>query len=326
MTPKGGDAVTDLLGAIHKCLKRLFTRINVLCKIIIMKIMHKGQIDINLKMVKKLIQEQFPQFKNLSISKFNSIGTVNSIYRLGSNYYVRLPMLEQYANDILKERYILNHISKNITTNIPKVIGLGNPDDLYPYHWAIHNWIEGDSYKKIPNSNEIIVELINFIHELHSIDLLINAPKAGRKPLADLHNITIEALNNSKDEINHKKAIHIWESLLNTPVWDNKPVWIHADLLRPNILIKDNHISGIIDFGSAGIGDPAFDIISAWAVFDLKDRRIFRDKLSVDDSIWYRACAYALHQAALIIPYYRKSNKKFVRFAKETINEIIIDN
>lgn len=291
-----------------------------------MKTMHKGQVEINLEIIRKLIQEQFPQFKNLSIYEFNSTGTVNSIFRLGNDYYIRLPMLEQYADDILRESYILNYISKYISINIPKIIGLGNPNELYPYHWAIHNWIEGDSYEKITNYNEIILELTNFIKELHSINLLTDAPKAGRKPLADLHKITIEALENSKDEINHKKAISIWENLVNTPTWDNNPVWIHADLLKPNILIKNNHISGIIDFGGAGIGDPSFDIIPAWAVFDFRNRKIFRDKLAIDDTIWHRACAYALHQAALIIPYYRESNKAFVKLAKETINEIIIDN
>ena len=290
-----------------------------------MKAMHNGQIKINLEIVNKLIQEQFPQFKNLPIYEYKSTGTVNSIFRLGNDSYIRLPMLEHYAGDIIKECQILPYISKNITINIPQVIGLGYPSNLYPFHWAIHNWIEGDSYEKITDYNEIIFELVNFIKELHSIDLLTDAPKAGRKPLADLHKMTIEALYNSKEEIDYKRAIRIWENLVNTPVWDNVPVWIHADLLKPNILIKDNHISGIIDFGCAGVGDPAFDIIPAWAVFDLKSRKIFRDKLAIDNTIWYRACAYALHQAALIIPYYRESNIDFVKLAINTINEIIKD-
>ena len=115
------------------------------------------------------------------------------------------------------------------------------------------------------------------------------------------------------------------ELLINTPAWDQKPVWIHADLLKPNILIKENRISGIIDFGSAGVGDPAFDIIPAWAVFNSSSRKIFREKLDVNDAIWDRACAYALHQAALIIPYYRESNPVFVKQAVDTINEIVKD-
>ena len=138
-------------------------------------------------------------------------------------------------------------------------------------------------------------------------------------------NVNVDRTNNSKDEIDHGKVLKIWESLVNTPICDNKPVWIHADLLKSNILIKNNHISGIIDFGSAGIGDPAFDIIPAWSLFNLENRNNFKEKIEICDIIWDRACAYALHQAVIGIPYYRKTNENFVKQSLFTINEIIKD-
>jgi aminoglycoside phosphotransferase (APT) family kinase protein len=293
-----------------------------------MKILHEDQIKIDIEIVKYLINEQFPQYKDLPIYEFNSTGTVNAIFKLGNDYYVRLPMLKIYENSILREYEILHYISNKISLNIPQIIRLGKPNSLYPCHWAIHNWIDGDCYdnNKITYFKDIIFELVNFINKLHSINLIENAPKAGRKPLMELNSLTMENLNNSKDEIDYKKTIKIWEILINTSLWDNKPVWIHADLLKPNILIKNNHILGIIDFGSAGIGDPAFDIIPAWAVFNKESRSTFRSKLNISDNIWNRACAYALHQAALIIPYYRNNNQSFVKHAVDTINEIIIDH
>jgi len=292
-----------------------------------MKILHEDQIKMDVKIVKCLINEQFPQYKDLPIYEFNSTGTVNYIFRLGNDYYVRLPMHKTYENSILREYEILRYISNKISITIPQIIGLGKPNVLYPCHWAIYNWINGNYYdnNKITYFKDIVLELVNFINELHSINLLENAPKAGRKLLVELNSLTIENLNNSKDEIEYRKAIKICEILINTPLWNNKPVWIHADLLKPNILIDNNHILGIIDFGSSGIGDPAFDIIPAWAVFNKENRNIFRNKLNVCDDIWNRACAYALHQAALIIPYYRNSNQSFVKYAIDTINEIIID-
>jgi aminoglycoside phosphotransferase (APT) family kinase protein len=293
-----------------------------------MKLLHNGQIEINIEIIKTLIEEQFPQYKNLPINEFDTTGTVNSIFKLGNNYYIRLPLTEMYKDSILTEYKILPYLSKKLTIKIPHPIHLGIPNNLYPFHWGIYNWIDGDCYdnNKITNFQEIISGLANFIKELHSVELFEGAPKAGRKPLLDLNIMTMDALNNSKDEIDCKKAIKIWDSLLNTPVWDNKSVWIHADLLKSNVLIKDNHISGIIDFGSAGIGDPAFDIILAWSLFSFENRTIFRDKLKVNDIIWNRACAYALHQAAIGIPYYRNTNESFVKQSVYTINEIIKDN
>jgi aminoglycoside phosphotransferase (APT) family kinase protein len=293
-----------------------------------MRLLHDGQIEINIEIVKTLINEQFPQYKNLPIDEFDTTGTVNSIFRLGNNHYIRLPLIEIYADSILNEYKILTYLSKKLSIEIPHPIHLGIPNSLYPFHWAIYNWIDGDCFdnNKIINFQEIISELANFIQELHSVDLLEHAPKAGRKPLADLNIMTIDALNNSKHEIDHKKAIKIWDYLVNTPVWDHKAVWIHADLLKSNILIKNNHISGIIDFGSAGVGDPAFDLIPAWSLFTIENRIIFKEKLKINDIIWNRACAYALHQAAIGIPYYHKTNESFVKQCVYTINEIIKDN
>ena len=102
-------------------------------------------------------------------------------------------------------------------------------------------------------------------------------------------------------------------------------MWIHADLLRPNLLIVGGRLSAVIDFGSAGAGDPAADVIAAWSVFGPAGRGTFRRCLDVDDGTWHRARGYALHQAAMIIPYYPETNPGFVALAKRTVGEVLAD-
>jgi hypothetical protein len=41
--------------------------------------------------------------------------------------------------------------------------------------------------------------------------------------------------------------------------------------------------------------------------------------------VWNRARGFALHQAAMIIPYYAETNPEFVTLAKRTIQEVIAD-
>jgi len=53
---------------------------------------------------------------------------------------------------------------------------------------------------------------------------------------------------------------------------------------------------------------------------------VFRGALDVDDGTWNRARGFALHQAALIIPYYGATNPGFVAPAKRTVEEIIADS
>ncbi len=102
-------------------------------------------------------------------------------------------------------------------------------------------------------------------------------------------------------------------------------MWVHADLLRPNVLVREGRIQAVIDFGGVGVGDPAADVIAAWSVFGRSGRKVFRDALDVDDGTWNRARGLALHQAAMIIPYYRETNPGFVVLARRTVDEILTD-
>jgi aminoglycoside phosphotransferase (APT) family kinase protein len=69
----------------------------------------------------------------------------------------------------------------------------------------------------------------------------------------------------------------------------------------PNLLVDGGRVRAVIDFGAAGRGDPAADVIPAWSVFGPVGRACFRARLDVDDDTWNRARGYALHQAAQIV-------------------------
>jgi aminoglycoside phosphotransferase (APT) family kinase protein len=82
----------------------------------------------------------------------------------------------------------------------------------------------------------------------------------------------------------------------------------------------------VIDFGAAGAGDPAADVIAAWSVFGTAGRAVFRRALGVDDDgTWERARGYALHQAALIIPYCAETNPGFAVSARRTVEQVLAD-
>jgi aminoglycoside phosphotransferase (APT) family kinase protein len=88
----------------------------------------------------------------------------------------------------------------------------------------------------------------------------------------------------------------LWEKALSTR-WSKNPTWIHGDLASGNILIKDRKLSGIIDFGGIGVGDPACDLVISWTFLEGKSREIFQDYMEVDEDTWTRARAWALWKA-----------------------------
>ncbi len=286
--------------------------------------MHEGEVDIDEALVAHLVATQFPQFAALPIRAVPSTGTVNAIYRLGDHLCARLPRVDRRAADLEKEVTWLPKLAPCLSLRVPEVVATGHPASGYPFLWAIYCWIDGHPYCEdlAPDERQAAEDLAQFIAELRRIDLC-GAPWGGRRPLRELDAATQVAIDASAHVIDSAAAAAAWERALEAPAWDGTCVWIHADLLRPNLLVDRGGLCAVIDFGSAGAGDPAADVIAAWSVFGPTGRAAFRRALDVDDGTWNRARGYALHQAALIIPYYAETNPRFVALAKRTVEEIL---
>jgi hypothetical protein len=92
-----------------------------------------------------------------------------------------------------------------------------------------------------------------------------------------------------------------WNAALQAPAWHGPPVWIHGDLLPGNLLVHSGRITAVIDFACLGVGDPACDLILAWALLSADTRDIFRAALFADDAMWAKGRGWAL-SIGLIAP------------------------
>ncbi|MCI0552343.1 MAG: aminoglycoside phosphotransferase family protein, partial [Anaerolineae bacterium] len=278
--------------------------------------MHEGEIDIDIALIKRLLNEQFPNLAERSITAVRSTGTVNAIFRVGDEFCVRMPRLKEWAESIDNEWIWLPKLAPHISLNIPKPLARGTPTNYYPCPWAIYHWMDGSPYQDelIGDQHQAAYDLANFIKELQRIDGR-GAPRGGRHPLIELDTVTRSAIAASRNVVDDHAVSAAWALSLKALSWDGKPVWIHGDLLKSNLLVKDGRLYAVIDFGGVGIGDPAADVVPAWSVFNKASRETFRQVLDVDDNIWSRARGYALHQALMIIPYYQKTNPDFVTMA-----------
>jgi len=288
--------------------------------------MHADEIDIDAELVRRLVAAQFPQYADLPIRAVRSTATVNAIYRLGDDLSVGLPRVEEWAKDLDKEWRWLPRLAPHLSLQVPEPVEKGCPTGSYPFPWAIYRWIDGRPYSDelVDDEHQAARDLGRFVAELRRIGI-VGAPRGGREPLRDLDAATRGAIRASRDVIDVEAVTAAWELALEAPAWGGRPVWIHCDLLRPNVLVRDGRIGAVIDFGGVGVGDPADDVIAAWVVFGRAGRDTFHDTLDVADGTWERARGFALHQAAMIIPYYRETNPNFVALAKRTVEEILAD-
>ncbi|AWB86484.1 aminoglycoside phosphotransferase family protein [Mycetocola zhujimingii] len=288
--------------------------------------MHPDEIPITARLVQQLLADQFPEVAHLPVREFRSTGTVNAVFRIGDGLLARLPRLTRWAADLDREARWLPSLASHVPLSIPVPVFLGKPTGHYRSIWAVYEWIDGSPYTDDAVDDEVAVAraLADFLTHLHRIDIA-DAPGAGRRPLAELDAMTREALTAARDLIDAEKALAAWNKALTAPVWDGTPVWIHTDLLRPNLLVRGGRLAAVIDWGGTGVGDPAADVIAAWSVFGSPGRAAFLAALDVDEQTRDRALGYALHQAAMIIPYYRTSNPAFVSSAVRTVEQVIAD-
>lgn len=289
--------------------------------------MHDNEFTVDEDLVISLLKQQYPDLLKFSISKIKHYGTDNAIFRIGKEYVIRLPRFNCAAKQIEKEQIWLPKFEGLLPFKIPVPIKVGNPSEEFPYYWYVYDWIQGvDAYSKPPSDfNQVAKDLALFIKALWEV-ATDNAPLSRRGlPLNTQDKLVCEAISSLKDTIDTNTISNIWQECLSVSNWNKPPVWLHADLLPSNLLLKNGKIHAVIDFGLTGIGDPACDLIPAWCLLDSNSRIIFKEYLGVDEDTWRRGKGWALSIALIIIPYYLNTNPVLVSVARRIIKEITHD-
>ncbi len=209
----------------------------------------------------------------------------------------------------------------------PVPLATGEPGEGYPWRWSVVPWLEGETttLERLADPRGTAADLARLVAALQRIDL-DPAPAAGRGvPLAHRDAATRAAIEELRGVVDADAVSEIWEAALRLPLWPGLPVWIHGDLIAGNLLFDDGRLSGVIDFGGVGVGDPAGDTMVAWTFLSADTREVFRVALSIDDATWARGRGLALSWALIALPYYLDTFPGIVRNARYAIAEVLAD-
>ncbi|MCT9089048.1 aminoglycoside phosphotransferase family protein [Streptomyces sp. ASQP_92] len=291
--------------------------------------MHPDEHPMSDDLVRRLIAGQFPRWAGRAVERFASGGTVNAMYRLGDDLVVRLPLVAGGAGDVLMEQEWLPRLAPLLPTPIPEVLGFGRPAQGYPWPWSVYRWRNGENPEAgaLREPLALAEDLAGFVKAMGSVTLP-GAPTAHRGgPLGTLDEETRHAIRLLRDipeeGVDCDAAEAVWQDALREPDWDGPPVWLHADLMPGNLLVERGRLAAVIDFGCAGVGDPACDLFPAWNLLPADGRQVFREALGVDDAMWRRGRARTLSQALIALPYYRTTNPSMARNARHVIGEVL---
>lgn len=292
-------------------------------------LLHPDQVSLSEAQVRALLARQVPDSVGLSLREV-AAGTDHALWRLGEDLAVRLPLRASAAGQAQKEQLWLPRLAKGLPLPIPEPVFIGQPDETYPWPWSLYGWIEGRTPAEHDDLTQAALDLAGFVLALRAQDAT-GGPAAGRHnfgrglPLATRDSATREAIGACEGLIDTGAALAAWARDSAAPAWDGPPVWVHGDLCRGNLLLRDARLAAVIDFGGLGVGDPACDLLPAWNLFDAKAREAYREVLAPDDATWARGRAWALSVALIQLPYYRETMLDLAADALRTIRTILDD-
>lgn len=290
-----------------------------------------NKFHITLPLVTNLVAEQFPQWTHLPINPVELSGIDNQTFRLGTDMCIRLPSAQGYVAQVKKEQTWLPMLAPHLSVPIPLPLAMGKPSKNYPSPWSVYRWIEGES-ANILNLNKLLLQslaeaLAKFLTQLQQIDTK-NAPLPG------LHNYwrgahpsiydaeTRATITKLSYLIDAKKATSVWKKALKSK-WNNQSVWVHGDFASGNIILKNQQLVAVIDFGCTAIGDPACDLVIAWTLLNNESRKIFKEQINLDSDTWARARGWALWKANFELATLKDKTNPTAMKQRQIIGEIL---
>jgi aminoglycoside phosphotransferase (APT) family kinase protein len=267
--------------------------------------MHADELDLDEALVRRLLAEQLPEWAELPLQRIEPSGTVNAIFRLGDGLSVRLPRREGPTEPGGVELEWLPKLASRLPVEVPVPLAQGRPGANYPWFWEIHSWVKGEV---VPVDE---IDAVQAARDLAALVLALQrvdptgAPPGRGIPLA----VRDEQMRSWWAQFDGDvRAWEAWQRALGAPPWDGPPVWHHGDLDCRNWLVRNGRISGVIDWGSMGVGDPACDVMVAWKLHSAAARDAFREALPTDDATWERARGWAVSQSVAALSYYTPEN------------------
>jgi len=218
----------------------------------------------------KRIRELFPELTIETIS-INDEGLLNDVVIVNGKLVFRFAKTGFGFKDPLEEANVLRFLRKYITLRIPEPFY--ESPELLAYRLIPGKTLRRDQLMRLPESDQQVIadQLAEFFKQLHGIPL--SAATARNIPMADalmkhegwvkvFHRIQEKVLPLLLPHLREWITEHFESHLADKGNFAYELRMVDTDISPYHILFDNNlnRLTGIIDFGCAGLGDPAIDL------------------------------------------------------------------
>lgn len=294
--------------------------------------MHSDQVHIDVDIVREMISDQFPEYCHKQVLRLDTTGTVNAIFRIGSSVAARFPLRAADPIECMlglrKEAAAMAEFADHSPFAAPRSIGFGRPGPNYPMPWTVQSWIEGDvaTPDGLAASTAFALDIASLVGSLRAastMDRRFDGQGRGGN-LTDHDDWMSICFKNSEGLLDVSRLRRTWTRLRELP-FSGSDVMSHGDLIPANLLVRGEHLIGVLDCGSFGPADPALDLVAVWHLLDQDRRATVRTYLRSSEVEWKRGAAWAFQQAMGLVWYYRSSNPVMSALGRSTLARILDD-
>lgn len=289
--------------------------------------LHADEIQVEDAVVRRLVDEQFPEGSALDLRRLPPTGTDNHLFRLGEELLVRMPRIHWAAESAVWEHTWLPRLAPHLPLTIPAPVVLGQPGAGYPWRWTVAPWIEGEE----PTQERVDPEawaasLGGFVRACRRVPgMEAPARTSGRGgPVEALEDWVREwAALADESLVSRDGVLAVLADALSAPPHDGEPAWFHGDLHEGNLLARDGHLTAVIDWGAAGRGDPAVELNAMWGYLPEHVSELYREVVGLDEAAYRRARGFALAPAISGMTYYRDTAPHLAQLHLRTVQRLV---
>lgn len=203
--------------------------------------MHSNGTTTDLALVRRLLTAQFPVWAGLPLEPVGSHGTVNAVYRLGTDLAVRMPRVEGGSEDVATEHRWLPRLAPHLPAAVPLPVAEGGPGEGYPWSWSVCRWIDGDNPGPGSGGPDFAADVAEFVLALRRVDTTDGPPAYRGEPLAARDTATRDALDELHGVVDTEALAAVWSDALRVP-GPRATLWVHGDLQPGNVLVADGRL------------------------------------------------------------------------------------
>ena len=273
-----------------------------------------AEVAVDAALVRGLLGSQHPDLLRGEVT-FVAEGWDNFIYRVGSEYAVRLPRRRVAVDLLLNEQRWLPSIEARLPIAVPAPLAVGEPSEHFPWSWSVVRWIDGTTVEARSLSRadaELIASVLRVLHE----------PAPRDAPRNQFRGVLLQSRREAVEErmarLDLGELLPLWSASLGAEPC-SESVWLHGDLHPKNVLMRDGALVGIIDWGDMSAGDPATDLACAWTLFEAGARSAFRRAYAPTLTEWTRARGWAVHFGAAMLDSGEPSHEEIGRRVLERV-------